>query len=117
MRTPNFGKPVRGSRTGRPIMVVLDVLGRRTVLRIFWELQAGPMSFRALLEACSTNSAHLNTRLRELRELDLVELVEDGYQLTTEGWKLREALMPLAEWARRWGRSAAARTAMAQESE
>ena len=56
----------------------LDVLGRRTVLRILWELQSGPMSFRTLQEACATNSAHLNARLRELRDLDLVELVEDG---------------------------------------
>jgi DNA-binding HxlR family transcriptional regulator len=117
MRTPIVGKPVRGSRTGRPIMVVLDVLGRRTVLRILWELQAGPMSFRTLQEACATNSAHLNARLRELRDLDLVELVDGGYQLTAEGWKLREALMPLAAWARRWGRSAAARAAMTPESE
>lgn len=98
-------------------MVVLDVLGRRTVLRILWELQAGPMSFRTLQEACATNSAHLNARLRELRDLDLVELVDGGYQLTAEGWKLREALMPLAAWARRWGRSAAARAAMTPESE
>lgn len=98
-------------------MVVLDVLGRRTVLRILWELQSGPMSFRALQDACATNSALLNTRLRELRELDLVELVHGGYQLTAEGWKLREALMPLADWARRWGRSAAARAAMVPTSE
>ncbi len=98
-------------------MVVLDVLGRRTVLRILWELQAGPMSFRVLQDACATNSALLNMRLRELRELDLVELVESGYQLTAEGWKLRDALMPLAEWARRWGRSAAAKAALAPPSE
>jgi DNA-binding HxlR family transcriptional regulator len=98
-------------------MVVLDVLGRRTVLRMLWELQSGPMSFRALQEACATNSALLNIRLRELRELELVELVESGYQLTPEGWKLRDALLPLADWARRWGRSAAAKAAMAPTSE
>ena len=32
---------VRGSRTGRPIMVVLDVLGRRWALRVLWERVAG----------------------------------------------------------------------------
>ena len=30
---------VRGSRTGRPIMALLDLLGRRWTLRILWELR------------------------------------------------------------------------------
>ena len=30
---------VRGSTTGRPIMVLLDLLGRRWTLRILWELR------------------------------------------------------------------------------
>ena len=30
---------VRGSRTGRPIMALLDLLGRRWTLRIIWELR------------------------------------------------------------------------------
>jgi len=29
---------VRGSRSGRPIMALLDLLGRRWTLRIIWEL-------------------------------------------------------------------------------
>ena len=33
---------VRGSRTGRPIMALLDLLGRRWTLRIIWELRDGP---------------------------------------------------------------------------
>ena len=32
---------VRGSRTGRPIMALLDLLGRRWTLRIIWELRDG----------------------------------------------------------------------------
>jgi len=36
---PRPGRPVRGSRTGRPIMALLDLLGRRWVLRILWELR------------------------------------------------------------------------------
>ena len=44
------GKPVRGSRTGRPVMVLLDLLGRRMALRILWELSRAeaPLSFRAI---------------------------------------------------------------------
>jgi DNA-binding HxlR family transcriptional regulator len=30
---------VRGSRTGRPVMALLDLLGRRWTLRIVWELR------------------------------------------------------------------------------
>ena len=37
-------------------MVVLDLLGRRTTLRILWELQSGSLTFRALLDACETNT-------------------------------------------------------------
>lgn len=89
-------------------MVVLDILGRRTVLRILWELRAGPMNFRALQEACGTNSGHLNTRLRELRDLGFVEHFDEGYSLTAEGRNLQEALLPLSRWATKWGKSAAA---------
>jgi DNA-binding HxlR family transcriptional regulator len=39
MKIPKVGKPVRGSTTGRPIMVALDLLGRRAALRILWELR------------------------------------------------------------------------------
>ena len=38
MKHPTLAKPVRGSRTGRPVMVLLDLLGRRMALRILWEL-------------------------------------------------------------------------------
>ena len=37
-----MAKPVRGSKTGRPIMALLDLLGRRWVLRIVWELRDEP---------------------------------------------------------------------------
>ena len=83
-------------------MVVLDLLGRRSTLRILWELNGEPMTFRALQAACETNSSLLNTRLAELRELGLVEHSRDGYDLTPEGLKLKAALMPLNDWAGQW---------------
>ena len=43
-------RPVRGSRSGRPIMAALDLLGRRWALRLLWELRDGPRTFRALRE-------------------------------------------------------------------
>ncbi len=103
---PKPGSAVRGSRTGRPIMVLLDLLGRRWMLRIIWELRGGPLSFRALREACDAVSPTvLNTRLKELRDSGLVALDEpDGYGLTPLGRELLERFLPLVDWAERWAR-------------
>jgi DNA-binding HxlR family transcriptional regulator len=102
MTTPKIGKPVRGSKTGRPIMVVLDLLGRRTALRILWELRGEPMTFRALQDACETNARLLNTRLTELKASGLVEHGDGGYRLSAEGRRLETALQPLLGWSRQW---------------
>jgi DNA-binding HxlR family transcriptional regulator len=105
MATPRPGSRVRGSRTGRPIMAALDLLGRRGALRILGELRAGALSFRALREACGDVSpAVLNTRLAELREAGIVESTSDGYATTAAGRELCRALDPLSRWAKRWAR-------------
>ena len=46
----------------------------------------------------------LAARLRELTELRLVELGDDGYRLTDEGRSLEAVLRPLDAWATRWAR-------------
>lgn len=51
-RKPNGTRAVRGSKSGRPIMALLDLLGRRWTLRIIWELRNGPLTSRALRQAC-----------------------------------------------------------------
>jgi len=94
---------VRGSTTGRPIMRLLDLLGQRWVLRILWELDGGPKSFRALQSACDTISpAVLNTRLKLLRTHDLVALQPDGYALTARARTLNPTLMQLHNLAEQW---------------
>ena len=105
MKAPQRGSPVRGSRTGRPVMVLLDLLGRRMTLRILWELsRAGrPLTFRALQDAADTNLALLNTRLKELRAARLVIHEGDGYLLGKEGQELLGLLAPLGKWADQWG--------------
>ncbi len=105
MARPRPGSPVRGSRTGRPIMALLDLLGRRWTLRILWELHDGPETFRGLQDRCDGMSPSvLNTRLSELREAEIVsDPAESGYELTSRGRKLfDEALRPLDTWARGW---------------
>lgn len=96
------GSPARGSSTGRPIMVALDVLGRRGTLRVLWELRGEPLTFRALQGACDTNPGTLNTRLKELRGLALVDHQDGGYRLTHQGAALVAALDPLQTWADGW---------------
>ena len=105
---PAIGTPARGSRSGRPIMVALDLLGRRNALRILWELRSGePLTFRALQDAAQTNPALLNTRLTELRAAALVVHEGQGYQLSDHGQALLQALHPLADWATTWAASQA----------
>ena len=97
-------KKVRGSRTGRPIMALLDLLGRRWALRILWELSSAPLTSRALRTACDEASPTvLQTRLTELREAGFVELSDGGgYSLTPLGRDLCETFMPLHRFAERW---------------
>ena len=102
--TPLPGKNVRGSHTGRPVMALLDLLGRRGTLRLLWELRDGhPQSFRLLrASADGISPSVLNTRLKELREARLVELAEAGYGLTARGLALVRHLKPLSRWAQGW---------------
>lgn len=97
------GAPARGSRTGRPIMVLFDVLGRRWSLRVLWELRSAPLSFRALRAQCDDVSPTvLNTRLKELRALALIEAGPEGYGLSEDGRSLCAELMRLDVWAQGW---------------
>jgi DNA-binding HxlR family transcriptional regulator len=100
---PRPGVRVRGSATGRPIMALLDLLGRRWALRVIWELRGEPLTFRDLQAACDgMSSSVLNQRLGELREAGIAERAGEGFRLTDEGRRLLAAFEPLDAWARRW---------------
>jgi DNA-binding HxlR family transcriptional regulator len=99
-------KRVRGSTTGRPIMVLLDLLGRRWTLRIVWELREEPKRFRELQDLIGASPTIINTRLAELREAKLVLLDEEaGYRLTTLGEELLRLFLPLHVWSEKWAKS------------
>lgn len=104
MTIPKPGRPVRGSHTGRPIMALLDLLGRRWVMRIIWELRNTPLTFRELRDRCDAMSPTvLNLRLHELRETGIIETAESGgYTLSQTGKTLLEAMMPLLRWSDDW---------------
>ena len=94
---------VRGSRPGRPVMALLDLLGQRWTLRIIWELRTERLSFRGLRERCDDVSPTvLNTRLKALRDYGIVDLDDTGYGLTRPGRELGTQLGSLDAWARRW---------------
>jgi DNA-binding HxlR family transcriptional regulator len=86
-------------------MVVLDLLGRRWVLRILWELRSDTVTFRELRARCDGMSPSvLNQRLGELRDTGIVELADGGYRLTAHGADLLSVLAPINEWAKRWAK-------------
>ena len=102
--TPLPGAPVRGSRTGRPVMALLDLLGRRWSLRLLWELRdARAATFRVLrADLDEISPSILNARLKDLRAAGLVELGSAGYLLTERGSELLTLLVPLGRWADGW---------------
>jgi DNA-binding HxlR family transcriptional regulator len=98
-------RTVRGSQTGRPVMVLLDLLGRRWTLRILWELRDGTLTSRALREACDDASPTvLQARLSDLRQAGFVELAPSGYRLTESGKELHGTFLPLHRFAERWSK-------------
>jgi DNA-binding HxlR family transcriptional regulator len=91
----------------RPVMELLDLLGRRWALRVIWELRGDTgLTFRELQSASGDlSSSVLTDRLRELTEAGVVGRDESGYVLTVLGRELLVLLLPLDEWARKWARS------------
>jgi DNA-binding HxlR family transcriptional regulator len=103
-KAPLPGRPVRGSRSGRPVMALLDLLGRRWTLRLLWELRdERVVTFRVLrADLDDVSPSILNARLKEVRAAGLLELGGDGYVLTASGNQLLALLVPLGRWADRW---------------
>jgi DNA-binding HxlR family transcriptional regulator len=85
-------------------MALLDLLGRRMALRVLWELYnaSTPLTFRELKVAAETNPSVLNTRIKELREAQIIEHGGGGYRLTAEGRSLAKLILPLHAWSESW---------------
>jgi DNA-binding HxlR family transcriptional regulator len=87
-------------------MAALDLLGRRWILRVIWELHqhGGPIGFRDLQRRCDgMSSSVLSTRLTELRESGLAAPTPDStWHLTALGTDLVTAMGPLLDWSRTW---------------
>ena len=103
MALPIPGKPVRGSKSGQPIMALFDLLGRSWAMGIIWNLNEGSCTFRELQNRCETVSpTTLNVRLKELTSAHIIERTLEGYTLTAFGKELFELLLPIGKLAKGW---------------
>lgn len=103
VKIPKVGQAVRGSKSGQPIMVLFDLLGRRWAMGIIWNLNDAECTFRELQTRCDGLSPTvLNTRLKELRAADLITKATNGYALTARGQSLFNLLNPLGDWSYEW---------------
>ena len=103
MSIPIPGQQVRGSKSGKPIMALLDLLGRTWALGIVWNLSQGPATFRELQQRCEQISPSLlNTRLKELKQLNIIEVADEGYTLSRQGEDLFAIISPLSNWSKDW---------------
>jgi DNA-binding HxlR family transcriptional regulator len=86
--------------TGMP--ATLELLGRRWVLRLVWELRRDAVPFTTLRARLEISPSVLSTRLAELAEAGVVER-DTGrrYRLTGSGRELARVLYELNRWASR----------------
>jgi len=105
MAIPKPGKPVRGSKSGAPIMALFDLLGRRWAMGIIWQLREGPLPFGELQKRCdSISPTILSSRIKDLCDAALIERTLEGYTLTGQGVELFRILEPFKEWSIVWAK-------------
>ena len=91
----------------RPIMLLIDLLGKKWIMRIIWELNQDTCSFRTLQSRCEKISPTvLNKRIKELIAANLVVKAKpNGYHLTGLGLGLIELFHPLNNWVKKWDKT------------
>jgi DNA-binding HxlR family transcriptional regulator len=97
-------KPEGRLQHERPIMILIDLLGKKWVMRILWEMNQGPCTFRELQKRCGgTSPTIINRRIKELTDFNLIMKRQPrGYELTDLGIELIELFYPLNEWVKKW---------------
>jgi len=90
--------------SSRPVDSALDLLGRRWVLRLIWELRRSTLAFSELRDRTGISPSVLSARLGELVAADVLE--RDGgrrYRLSGRGRELARILYELNRWAEQAG--------------
>ncbi|MCX7277713.1 MAG: winged helix-turn-helix transcriptional regulator [Burkholderiales bacterium] len=83
---------------------LLALLESRYAIRVLWALRDGhAQTFRLLQDSVGGVTPNtLNTRLKELREADLLTHGSDGYSVTPTGADLLKRLSDLQAFAGKW---------------
>jgi DNA-binding HxlR family transcriptional regulator len=97
------------SKENVAIHQLLALLESRYAIRVLWALKDGhAQTFRLLQDSVGGVTPNtLNTRLKELREADLLTHGSDGYALTPVGADLLKRLSDLQAFAGKWSVSQA----------
>ena len=92
------------SKENVAIHQLLALLESRYALRVLWSLRDGhPQTFRLLQDSVGGITPNtLNTRIKELREAELLTHGSDGYILTPAGADLLKRLNDLQAFAGKW---------------
>lgn len=90
--------------SNRPIMALIDLLSKKWVLRILWELRQSPCTFRELQARCGDISpTMINKRVKELHEAQLLDKSPDrGYCLSDMGDEFIDLFTPIYQFSERW---------------
>jgi DNA-binding HxlR family transcriptional regulator len=84
----------------RPVVKVLDLLGKRWALRLLWELRRDAVSFSELRKRTEISPSVLSARLAELSSAGIVERERSRrYRLTGRGRELARMLYEINRWA------------------
>jgi DNA-binding HxlR family transcriptional regulator len=83
----------------RPVLDVLDLLGRRWALRLAWELRRDTLTFSELRQRTEVSPSVLSQRLRDLDSAGVVDRHNGRYQLSGAGRELARILYQLNRWA------------------
>ena len=97
------------SKAKSAVSQLFDLLESRYALRVLWALKDGhPQTFRLLQDSVGGVTPNtLNTRLKALREANLIGHGDKGYNLTAGGADLLKRLSDLQAFAAKWTASQA----------
>ena len=92
------------SKENVAISQLLALLEIRYAMRVLWALKDGhPQTFRLLQDSVGGITPNtLNTRLKALREANLIGHGDKGYNLTSAGADLLKRLSDLQAFATKW---------------
>ncbi|MCO5109588.1 MAG: winged helix-turn-helix transcriptional regulator [Burkholderiaceae bacterium] len=92
------------SKENIAIFQLFERLECRYALRVLWALRDGhPQTFRLLQDSVGGITPNtLNTRIKELREVGLIDHGSDGYAVTASGSDLLKRLSDVQAFANRW---------------